>query len=368
MSSIADSKQQSPDVVFVGGGPVGLWTAIQTKLLTNKNILIIEKYLEYKRADIRLNIDSSSFAGVPDYEPLKALIQKWGGRVVPIKEMEEALTKCAHDLGIKILKGKAADPKLLQQEYPTAKLFIGSDGAKSAMRRELFGDAYKFNTPLQYIVQVQYQIKTPEAERDGFFHKLKGSVSSYTKQKFAGHLITQIVRAQDHGQSQVTLRIFVDKNTYEAMADAVFSNPYYFETDLDKVPDSLKKTLIKWWGAQKDQEIIGDVAKTNKITVIPLASYAVQEPFKMVEKAGDPDDSVGVGLAGDASQGYPFFRAINNGLLLGTRLAQCTGRAFEALKIEEEQNGSPDGPEKQRRAALFASKFTSFTRYSTLRA
>ena len=107
MSSIADSKQQSPDVVFVGGGPVGLWTAIQTKLLTNKNILIIEKYLEYKRADIRLNIDSSSFAGVPDYEPLKALIQKWGGRVVPIKEMEEALTKCAHDfLGIKFLKAK----------------------------------------------------------------------------------------------------------------------------------------------------------------------------------------------------------------------------------------------------------------------
>ena len=113
------------------------------------------------------------------------------------------------------------------------------------MRRELFGDAYKFEVVrLQYIVQVQDAIKTPEAERDGFFHKLKGSVSSYTKQKFAGHLITQIVRAQDHGQSQVTLRIFVDKNTYEAMADAVFSNPYYFETDLDKVPDSLKKTLI----------------------------------------------------------------------------------------------------------------------------
>ena len=73
----------------------------------------------------------------------------------------------------------------------------------------------------------------------------------------------------------------------------------------------------------------------------------LQEPFKMVEKAGDPDDSVGVGLAGDASQGYPFFRAINNGLLLGTRLA-VAGRAFEALKIEEEQNGSPDGPEKRR--------------------
>ncbi len=370
MSNVAECNHQNPDIVFVGGGPVGLWTAIQTKLLTNKNILIVEKYLEYKRADIRLNLEASSFRGVPDYEPLKALIQKWGDRVVPIKEMEEGLTACAHGLGVTILKGKAADPKLLQQEYPKAKLFIGADGAKSAMRRELFGDAYKFNTPLQYLVQVQYQIKTPEAEqkRPGFFRKLMGSVSSYTKQKFAGHLITQIIRPQENGQSQVTLRIFVTKKTYEAMADAVFSNPYYFETDLNKVPSSLKKTLIKWWGAQKDQEIIGDVEKANKITVIPLASYAAKEPFKMVEKERDPDDSVGLGLVGDASQGYPFFRAINNGLLLGTRLAQCTGRAFEALKKEKEQNGVPDGPEKQRRAALFASKFTSYSRYSTIRA
>lgn len=370
MPNITDCNHKSPDIVFVGGGPVGLWTAIQTKLLTNKNILIVEKYLEYKRADIRLNLEASSFVGAPDYEPLKALIQKWGDRVVPIKEMEEGLIACAHGLGITILKGKAADPKLLQQEYPKAKLFIGADGAKSAMRRELFGDAYKFNTPLQYLVQVQYQIKTPEADqkKPGFLRDLIGSVSSYTKQKFAGHLITQIIRHQDNGQSQVTLRIFVPKKIYDAMADAVFSNPYYFETDLDKVPTALKVTLIKWWGSQKDQEIIDDVAKVNKITVIPLGSYAAKEPFKMVGKEGDPDDSVGVGLVGDASQGYPFFRAINNGLLLGTRLAQCTGRAFEALKKEEAQNGDPDGPEKQRRAALFASKFTSYSRYSTLRA
>ncbi len=32
-----------PDVVVVGGGPIGLWTAIQTKVLTNRNILVIEK-------------------------------------------------------------------------------------------------------------------------------------------------------------------------------------------------------------------------------------------------------------------------------------------------------------------------------------
>jgi hypothetical protein len=368
--SLSSQNIHKPDVLVVGGGPIGLWTAIQTKLLSQKEILVVEKYAEYKRADIRLNIDASSFGGIPNHEPLQKLVQRWGNRAVPIKEMQEELTKCAHDLGIAIIKGKSIDPKQLQEQFPTAKVFIGADGARSNMRKEIFGDQYQFNTPLQYIAQVQYMINTPETEDEieGSVQKIKNAAQSYSKQKFAGHLITQSIRPQENGRSQVTLRIFINEKTYREMAGATFSNPYYFEKDLDKVPDLLRDTLIKWWGTQNNQDIITDCEKTNKLTVIPLASYAVNEVYKVSPKNGDPDEQIVNTLVGDASQAYPFFRAINNGLLLGTKLAKCIGDAFTAQRKAEEQNAFPDASEKLRRANLFASCFKSYSRYSTIRA
>ena len=370
-SQLAPVSAPNPDIVVIGGGPIGLWTAIQTKLLTKKEVLIVEKYSEYKRADIRLSIDNSSLSGIPHYEPLKKLVKEWGNHTVPIKVMEDELTKCAHDLGIRIIKGEAADPIRIQERYLTARVFIGADGARSTVRKELFGDQYKFNTPLQYIAQVQYLIKTPKTETengDSSYEIVKNVADTYIKQKFAGHLITQNIRPLENGRSQVTLRIFIDEKTYKEMADATFSNPYYFEKDLDKVPDLLRDTLIKWWGTQYNQDIITDSEKANKVTVIPLASYAAKEVFKVTEKKNDSKDRIVTALVGDASQAYPFFRAVNNGLLLGTRLAKCIAKAFEALDKAEEKNASPNAAEKGRRAKIFASYFNSYSRYSTRRA
>ncbi|MGL5263214.1 MAG: hypothetical protein ACRDAI_01340 [Candidatus Rhabdochlamydia sp.] len=197
-----------PDVVVLGGGPVGLWTAIQTKILTKKDILVIEKYTEYKRADIRLNINTSSLSGIPDYEPLKKFVQKWGNKAVPIKEMEDELIKCAYDLGIEIIRGKTVNPKQLQEQFSTARVFIGADGARSAVRKEIFGNQYKFNTPLQYLVQARYMIKTPiEYDLpDSSFKRVRRVAENYSKQKFAGHLIIQNIIPRENGLSEVILR------------------------------------------------------------------------------------------------------------------------------------------------------------------
>lgn len=357
----------NPDIVVIGGGPVGLWTAIQAKLLTRKEVLVVEKYMEYKRADIRLNIDASSFSGAPHHLPLKKLIEKWGNRAVPIKEMELELTRCAHESGIKIINGKAADPKRLQEDFPTAKVFVGADGAKSTVRKELFGDHYLFNTPLQYMAQVQYMIKTPSHEDEGVgsFQKIKQAAESYTKQKFAGHLVTQSIRPKENGLSQVTLRIIIDEQTYRNMADATFSNPYYFETNLDRVPNVLRDTLIKWWGTQTNQEIVGDLKMTNKMTVIPLASYAAKEVVKVTEKQDAPGEQVVTAIVGDAAQAYPYFRAVNNGFLLGTKLAQCIGRAFDTLR---KATNLTTAQEKQRNKKMFATSFKPYSQYATYRA
>lgn len=357
------------DIVVVGAGPIGLYEAILAGHLTGKKVVVVERFNEYKRADIRLNIEASSFSGIPDCKPLKELVKKWG-KQVPIKEMQEGLTKCANDLGIQIIMGQTVKPAELQTQFPSARVFIGADGARSTMRTEIFGDQHKFNTPLQYLAQLQYMIKTPKsADKDPTSSgTIKVAANSYMKQKFAGHLIVQNIRDQGDGQSQVTLRIFIKEKVYQELAGkATFGTPYYFEKNLNKVPDQLRDTLIKWWGAHsEEQEIIPD--EKNKLTVIPLASFAAKDVVKVVKKQGDSDDEVVYALGGDASQFYPWFRSANNGFILVTELAKCTGKAFETLKEAEAQNSSPDAAEKQRRAKLFASRFNAYSRYSTLRA
>lgn len=352
----------NPDVVVVGGGPIGLWTAIQVKASTNKNVLVLEKYKEYKRADINLRIAAASLKGLPNIEslkPLKLLASKWGNKSVPIKQLEEELEKCAHDLGIKILKGAVAEPKTLHQQYPSAKVFIGADGARSSVRKELFGDQFRFNNPLQYIVQAQYKIQTPLELDHGSYQKAKQITKTYIQQKFAGNLITQIIRPLANNESQVTLRIFVDESTYKKMANATFSNPYYFEKDLIKIPDELRETLIKWWGSQSDHKILAEAEKTNKITVIPLASYASKEAFIVTKNERRPP--VVTALVGDALQAFPFFRAINNGFLNGTKLAECVKNAFKELETAKE--GAED---KAYRG--FTASFNSYSRYTAVRA
>lgn len=301
------------EVVVVGGGPAGLWTAIQAQL-NGKNVTVIEKYMEPQR-NIRLNIAAHSLKGTP--EKLQALTNKWADRSVSIQDMENDLARLAHEVGVSVLKGYRAEPAKLKELFPTARVFVGADGARSKTREEIFQDQFRFNSNLQYMAQVQYVIKGKPEEISGSIGKVKDLSEKYRTQKFAEHLVVQNTRPRSDGSSEVTLQIFIDKNTYDQMADASFKNPYYFEKDLNQVPAVLKEVLVKWWGARHEAhgECI-EPDRNNKMTVVALNSYAAKD---LVKTDGDGKTWV---LVGDAASGFPFFRAVNTAFLLGTQLAQ----------------------------------------------
>ena len=325
MCHIYYDNSMSADIVIVGGGPIGLWAAIQIKsLCPDKTVVVREKHAQYQRHGIHLRLVPSSFAGCTA-ESVQPIVQDWKRRhVIPIAEMEQSLAAIAESVGVQITRNQEVDPAQILQEFPHARIVIGADGSHSPMRQHFFADTYRFMRPLQYLVQVQYKVRLSDASQEGCVR----SVAEYKKQKFAGHLITQTIRSCGDQTAEIAMRIFVDKTIYDEMADARFSAPYYFETDLHKVPDRLKQVLIRWWGSHPEQEILQDEARANKITVIALAAYSAKQFVQCVQRP-EGGESVAVALVGDAAQAYPYFRAINNGLLNATALAIDTARALQ---------------------------------------
>lgn len=337
------------EVVIVGGGPIGLWTAIQIKTLSGRKVVVLEKHQVYKRSEISLNIYKASLQGVQD-KGLKILAKSWGGKQISIKALEDSLEKRAFEVGVHLLKGQEVNPLDLPQLCPNAKLFIGADGAKSRTRERIFGNHFRFNTPLQYTIQVQYAISQSENHNvPSIFKSLYELSEMYQMQKFAEHLIIQNIRPLDERAAKISLQIFVNHSTYKAMANATFATPYYFETDLHKIPDPLKQLLIKWLGSRalmKGEAVLSDRIQSNKMTVIGLGAYATNEVCKV-----DTEGKVWA-LVGDAAQGYPYFRAINNGFLLGTSLARSVNKAFAQANDK----------------SLDISAFRSYSRYAYFRA
>ena len=316
------------DIVIVGGGPVGLATAIQLACrggkLTGRKIVVAEKNETYKRTDIRLSIKAESMAGLAKVdEELKQKVRKWSHGQVPISEIENTLLEKAQALGIVILKPEKIVPANLQEDFPKAKVFVGADGARSAMRSELLGGKLQFDNTHQHVINVQYKITDPNHKpHHGKLDASVQRVETYRRLKLTECLIIENRRLLDDGDFAVNLQIFIDEETYNNMRGATYGDPYYFDTDLDKVPDRLREILIKWWGSEASQ-IIQDPEKKNKMTAVKLGSFLSKIVYKV------NDDGTVTAVVGDAAAAFPFFRAINNGLLNSTKLAKSIEEGFK---------------------------------------
>lgn len=147
-----------PDVVIIGGGPVGLWTAIQVRLRSpDAVVLVLEKYAQYQRKHV-LRINRDSLKGVPQDDTLAELCRNIAG-VIRTSDLEERLLQVAtcHDVHVKI--ETAASVESVIETYPTAKVIIGADGARSLVRDAICegrGDeTLSVNDTLQNVVDLR---------------------------------------------------------------------------------------------------------------------------------------------------------------------------------------------------------------------
>lgn len=305
-----------PDVVFVGAGPVGLYTAIQAKLYNPAlKILMIDRHQEYKRTH-GLLIDKTSYNGSHPDGRLQDILKDLHG-FTPTAVIEQKFKQLANELGIEFEYKKIDNIDHLASQYHTAHSIVGADGAKSSVRQQIFNNELAVQETLQYIVEVKYQVQGKTKKFP--INQLK-NVSTEVE-----HLVQENVGKERNGQSPVSLFVFVNAATAAALQkDGAIPMGDYTAEKLKNSQDAniqeLANTVLPWlsYRAERRKEI--RVAGSQKIAVVELKTYQSKAAV------GNKDGKRYV-LIGDALMGMPYFRALNAGLLGGNQAAKLISQA-----------------------------------------
>jgi len=131
------------------------------------------------------------------------------------------------------------------------------------------------------------------------------------------------------------------------MEDAKFTTPFVFPKDLDKLPVTFDASMQFWLNAKNG--LVGEkrVFGTEKLVVVKLSNY------KAAEVAFQGDNGRYYFLVGDAAVGVPFFRALNVGLVCGTKLAYCVHDLLHKQFNDPQQSTGLSWFDKTQNALIF---------------
>ncbi|RUR10849.1 NAD(P)/FAD-dependent oxidoreductase [Legionella sp. km772] len=295
----------NPDVLIVGAGPVGLFTAIEMKLHNPRlNITILERNEEYSRHHI-LHLEKDSLENSKAYTAFPSVRALNG--FVPTSEIEATFLQLAQELGVDIQRGiNITNRKTLLEQFPTAHTIIGADGAHSTIRKQFFGDEKIIDNNLQYIVELKYQAKGATSRLPVITYvPALGQIA---------HLLTENVGKLKNGTTPVSLFIFVDRETYDEIRKTKNAQLKDLQ-NTNKRMGTLLNTIRPWLSLRRvavGEEIILGSEKINGVAlnIFQSAHFAKRLFGKSIY------------LVGDAAAGVPFFRALNAGLIAATLTAK----------------------------------------------
>ena len=115
----------------------------------------------------------------------------------------------------------------------------------------------------------------------------------------------------------MTLRLLVDAQTFSQLPEMSFKAPGTL--DDPALPGMVRANAQRYLGFRETELGTRYVPGSGKLTKLPLTMYAAKRfSLRRGSKAWF--------LVGDAAMGVPYFRALNCGMLLGSRLAMLMGR------------------------------------------
>lgn len=347
-------KETRPEIVIVGGGPVGLCTAIQ--LREEKKdipILIIEKNIKYLRFQ-RLKLDITLIKN----KQLRNKIIEKGKKLddhhieIPIQDLENCLVDHAKKLGIeisykqflteeqyqqKLKEHKAIDCHALQEElkqeiivgidsikknYPQCKIVIGADGSRSAVRETIVdekADDSVSKTDLRNMIELKYQVK-------GKAEKLSTITFYLTQALLDGFLCSESISYnKEKDTSEITLRFLVDSETYNDSLLKGVNVKNLLPLHRHNIPAKLYRAINQWLNTRDDHDVIIESPTLNKTK---LSIYTSKK------YAGEVRD-LPVLLIGDASCGFPFMNGLNLGIKNSKKLTDLISAEWHHIKKDE---------------------------------
>jgi len=295
------------EVLIIGGGPIGLFTAAQIKALRpNTDVHIYEKYHSYQRRHI-VQIRHSCLKGAPDHPIIQSALEKikgtkprgwiWKTSMISTSELEEILANAAETLGVKIHRGCFIQkPQDLAKFHNNTRFILGADGAHSATRKAIFGDELQTKQKLTSIAELKYFIR---GETTRISPK-----QLYVGCKKVGEVITEHVgKMNASGKTPITVRMVISDKDHEKMQNATFKNPF----KIDQCPEKIRIAFENWKQRRKRLKEDQIVPDSEKVSAVALSNYASKRFVKCLEE-------VQYALFGDSTVGVPFFSSLNFGL------------------------------------------------------
>jgi len=334
--SPASPAAPAADVVIIGGGPVGLWTAVQIKKRRpDAHVRVYERYDEYQRSHIlrlenfSMNVYAKKSGDEAEAQFLREVLGEKlansfkaaagaGTVFVRTNDLEHALKEHARALGIETVLRRIDTPEQAMAENPACKTFIAADGAHSKMRVALLGENAVTDYPMQYVVEIKYQA-------EGRAGTLDFLSDQYKANKLLSNMVFEYVGREKDGKTPVTLRFFVDADTYGAIPQAGFKDP--LAVNDPRLPENLRQDIKTYMNvrAEKAGEVYAEgSAKLSKLT---LSVYSAKK-FAVVKEGR------GWYIVGDAAMGVPYFRALNAGLIMGSQLAGIITRKYASPAVK----------------------------------
>jgi hypothetical protein len=295
------------DTVFIGGGPIGLYTAIQTKICyPEKHILIFEQYREYQRKHT-LRIDQSVFRSDLNNPKFKIITDSFGNKV-STAEIENKFKEFALELGIHVWNKRIESFDEIINIYPSVRTIVDASGSHSVFRSKFTLDSQqKMSNHLNYLADLKFSTQYDTVS----FNLWTEAIPCLTQ---IHHLISETV-----SDKNVSLHIFISEDEYRQLQPhTTFKNPIIFNPDVyDKlIPFELHESIKIWLAKRK--ALFGEQYESPlKLTVTDLAEYYINNVH--IKYKNDVDCFI----VGDAAFGVPYFRNFANGCLCANVLVKC---------------------------------------------
>lgn len=327
------------DIVIVGGGPIGCWTAIQIKKRNPAlDVQIYERHPEYQR-DHMMSIRRDSFmryskqtGDARETELFKKIALAHDNaaerekseslrKVVHIRtlDLEAILKEHCEQLGVGFTYQKINKPEEVMLLHPECSLFVAADGTHSRMRTALLGKDGVKKTPLQSSIDVKYDVRgQAEYLREPTFNKID-------------MIVVETVSDEKDGVSSVALRCLVDDKTFNAIGEATAKKPLSMKDVRFKVPE-FHNEVRNFQGIRQHFTDEVRVPDSERVTKVKLSRYASKKFAVTADYGGR---RAGWFMAGDAAMGMPFYRSINSGLMQGSQLGHILGTPSLSLGLKK---------------------------------